>query len=224
MFTPKYIQAKSSVTISNWTMINDLVLYPEDKVLFGERCDGDLLLMRGRNGSLQKFARFYDGTLISESQQTVLSKHLWTIIGAIKAIERPLCKASLGTQKWYIRVLGREGDLQLQWLDSVEKQALDSTYLQELGRKLQRYDPNLCIIAGWKPSALDEYPYFVAGKILFYPKKNELASGFVSTWAKASRREMRRNWLKRREKPSRGVLFPIPPLTRQKKEDRLASK
>jgi hypothetical protein len=224
MSTPKYIQAKSNVIISTWTMINDLVLYPEDRLLLGECSDGDLLLVRRRNGLLQKFARFYDGTLISEPQQTVLSKHLWTIIGAIKAVERPLGKASLGAQKWYIRVLGREGDSELQWLDSVEKQAVDSTYLQELGRRLQMYNPNLCIIAGWKPSTLDEYPYFVAGKVLFYPKKNELASGFVSTWAKASRREMRRNWLKRREKPNIAVLFPIPPLTREKKEDRLASK
>lgn len=224
MSTPKYIQANSSVTILTWTMINDLVLYPEDRLLFGERCDGDLLLVRRNNGALQKFARFYDGTLISEPQQTVLSKHLWTIIGAIKAVERPLSKGSFGTQKWYIRVLGREGDPQLEWLDSVEQQAISSTYLQELGRKLQRYNPRLCIIAGWKQTALEQYPYFVAGKILFYPKKNELASGFVSTWAKASRREMRRNWLKRRERPNIGVLFPIPPLTRQKKEDRLASK
>ena len=200
-------------------------MYPEDILILGDVSDGDLLIVEKRHGLSQRFARFYDGTLISEPQKTVLSGNLWKIVGAVKSIQRPLHRASLGTKQWYIRVLGRENDRKLDWLNHVEKQALDASYLQELGRRLHDYNPELGIIAAWKKSTVEDCTDFVAGTILFCPKKNELASGFVSTWAKASRREMRRNWLKRRERPSLGgVVFPIPALTITTKEDRLASK
>lgn len=225
MSIPKYIHTNQNIKILNWGMIDDLILYPEDVLILGKPSDGDLLIVEKKHGLSQRFARFYDGTLISEPQKTVLSKNLWNVIGAVKAIQRPLDQASLGTKRWYIKVLGRENDRKLDWLNHVETQALEASYLQELGKKLLKYNPNLGIIAAWKKSDVEDYSYFVAGKILFYPKKNELASGFVSTWAKASRREMRRNWLKRRERPSlSGVILPIPPLTISKKEDRLASK
>lgn len=230
MSIPKYIQTINQIQIQEWGMIDDLVLYPDDILVLGEVQDGDLLLVekkhRDKDQTLsQRFARFYDGTLISEPHKTVLSKSLWEIVGAVKAIQRPLDRASLGAKKWYIKVLGGENDPQLSWLKHLENQALDVIYLQELGAKLLKYNSDIGIIAAWKLSDLENYSCFVSGHILFYPKKNELASGFVSTWAKASRREMRRNWQKRREIPSKfGFFLPIPPLTDISKEDRLASK
>lgn len=225
MSIPKYIHTNHHIKIDHWGMIDDLVLYPNDILLLGEAQDGDLLIVEKKHGLSQRFARIYDGTLIAEPQRTVLSKSLWNIIGAVKAIQRPLSQASLGAKKWFIKVIGRENDPQLSWLEHIEKQPLDSTYLQDLGSRLARYNPNIGIVAAWKRSDLDEYSYFEAGHILFYPKKNELASGFVSTWAKASRREMRRNWLKRREAPAKnGFFFPIPSLAITQEEDTLASK
>ena len=113
MSIPKYMHTEQKITISSWGMIDDLILYPSDVLVLGEPQDGDLLLVEKMQSSSQRFARFYDGTLIAEPQRAVLSTQIWNIVGAVKAIQRPLNRASLGTKKWWIRVIGREDDSSL---------------------------------------------------------------------------------------------------------------
>ena len=204
-------QSNSStvITIVEWGMCDDMIIRPSDQLILGEEEDGDLLVIQPKDKlSPPKFARRYGGSIIAEPQKCPVSIRRWEVVSAVKMLQKDLSSASLGEGNWYIRIYNH--NLPEYWVQYIEEQALSSVYLEELGKQLLAFDPNIAICAAKNKEDLETASVPNSGKIGFVMRRNELASGYVSAWALASRREMRRRRTQRRTNTNIVDLYPIP--------------
>lgn len=197
------------ITIVEWGMCDDMIIRPDDQLVLGEEEEGDLLVIQPKDKlSPPKFARRYGGSIIAEPQKCPVSMLRWEVVAAVKMLQKDLSCASLGDGNWYIRI--HNHNLPEYWVQYIEEQPLSPVYLEELGKQLLAYDANISVCAGKTRDDLETTVLPSPGTIGFVMRRNELASGYVSTWALASRREMRRRRTQRRNNTNIAELYPIP--------------
>ncbi len=203
--------------VSTVGAIEDSICYPGDSLRLGVESEGDLLLVKATHPSMvvlypqPLFARRYgEYVILNTPHQPTIDMKKWTLVGAIKGIERRLSSNSaLGQSNWYIKVHGVEGVLVKDWVDYIESKALPPEYLAELALEISAID-GASIQAAWSRSALDHAIIPTPNSIVFSFNRLETTSGFVSSWAAATKRTLRRKRRVRRQLDFDQALHPVP--------------
>ncbi len=196
---------------------------------------GELFLIEATHPSIKilypqvLFARRYGNFLILDlphqptidlSDATECTK--WHIVGVVKGVERSLSSGiALGQDKWWIKIHGIDAyvsNVFNEWLHYIESQPLPPEYLAELVRFVSPMQ-GVSIQAGWSKEALYNCVLPNPETIVFSMHKPETASGFVSSWAVASKRRLRRKRLQRRQHSVPTSLYPLPTLECVQKQD-----
>ena len=156
------------------------------------------------------FARRYgEFIILNTPHQPTIDINQWEILGAVKGVERPLYQAALGVENWWVKIYGVEGFLSSEWVSYIESTPLPPEYLAELAKELLAIK-GVSIQASWTKEGLEQSVIPTPDMIVFSMHKLETASGFVSSWAVASKRQIRRKRQRRRQSRSGSVLLPIP--------------
>ena len=210
------LQDNHTVNVCTMGMIEDCILYPSDKLRLGVETEGDLLLLRATHvgmimlyPSLMCGRRYGEHIILNTPHQPTIDQSQWEVVGAIKGLERSLEQACLGTINWKITLHGIEGVLSREWKRYVESQSLPPEYLAELANEIAVIE-GASIQAGWSNEALEQAIVPTPGHIVFSLLKKETSSGFVSSWAVSSRRDLRRKRRRRRTLISQQSLYPVP--------------
>ena len=209
-FIPKFSVRTTHVEVTQWGMIDDMILNPGDQLLLGEATDGDLLVVKPYGFGEIKLARLYNDHLLLEPHKRSVTKKCWTILGGVKGIEKSLQRAVLGQNRWYVRIYNLPVGLDFTWLAHLEEQALPAMYLSELGNRLHQIDSQISMVACLEKEHLDNCMEANPGMISFSPNRSDSEAKFVGKWALASRRKQRRAWEARMKKTVPLELFPIP--------------
>ena len=207
---------KSTVDVCTIGMIDDCILYPSDRLRLGIETDGDLLLLSATHvgmkmlyPSLMCGRRYGEHIILNTPHQPTIDQSQWDVVGAIKGVERSLEQACLGRLNWKVKLHGIEGVLSREWKEYVESQSLPPEYLAELANEIAVIE-GASIQAGWSDEALDNAIVPTLGCIVFSLLKKETSSGFVSSWAVSSRRDLRRKRRRRRTLIPQHSLYPVP--------------
>ena len=131
------------------------------------------------------------------------------VSGAVKGVERKLQQASFGVANWWVKIYGVERFLSSEWVSYIESTSLPPEYLAELAKELLAIK-GVSIQAAWTKEGLEQSVDPKPDRIVFSMHKLETASGFVSSWAVASKRQIRRKRERRRQTKFRSVLLPVP--------------
>ena len=206
------------IQVIEFGMIGDCVLRPSDMLRLGEASDGDVLLVEASHKTMKvfypevQFARQCGRHVLLEiSRQPTIDLNQWTIFGAIKGLERPLTDACVGDGYWFIRILGADGWISREWIDSMESQPIDAIYLSELATELSLI-PDVAILAARQANFIDEMPIPSPGTILLSFRSPESTSMFATDWEAGSRRRMRLKRLAKRMPKQTPLLYPLPKL------------
>ena len=147
--------------------------------------------------------------ILNTPHQPTIDITQWEILGAVKGVERPLHQAALGIENWWVKIYGVEGILSPEWIAYIESTSLPPEYLSELAKELVAIK-GVSIQASWTKEGLEMSIVPTPETIVFSMHKLETASGFVSSWAAASKRQLRRKRQRRRQSRSGCVLLPVP--------------
>ena len=207
---------QSTAVIDTVGMIEECLLFPGDRLRLGAEQEGDLLLLEANHPSLKVlypdllFARRYgEFVILCTPHQPTINIEQWKIIGAVKGLERSLERATLGIDSWWVKIHGVEGVLAREWVSYIESVPLPPEYLSELTYELSAID-GASVQASWTQEGLENAIVPTPDKIVFSMHKLETASGFVSSWAVASKRQLRRKRQRRRQPRSEAALRPVP--------------
>ena len=210
------LQDNYTATVCTMGMIEDCILYPSDRLRLGAEAEGDLLLLRAVHvgmkilyPSLMCARRYGAHIILNTTHQPTIDESQWEVIGAIKGLERSLDHACLGVSKWKIKLHGIEGVFSREWKEYVESRSIPPEYLAELAQEIAVIE-GASIQAGWSNEALESAIVPKPGYIVFSLLKKETSSGFVSSWAVSSRRDLRRKRRQRRTLISQQSLYPVP--------------
>ena len=223
-YIPQFSMREDHVEVTQWGMIDDMIFNPGDRLLIGTPVDGDLLVLKPYGFGKIKLARLYNDHLLIEPHKRSVTRECWTIIGAVKGIEKSLQTAALGTQRWYVRILNLPVTADFTWISHIEDQPLPAMYLAELANQLYQMDPKITMTASLQKEHLDNCIEPATGMISFYPNRCDSEAKFVGKWALASRRKQRRDREIRMRKMDPVELFPIPNEHIEVDCDKLASK
>ena len=197
-------------------MVDGCLFYPGDVLRIGKESEGDLLLVKATHKTMKLlypdvlFARRYgEFIILNTPHQPTIDITQWEIIGAVKGVERSLHQAALGIENWWVKIYGVEGFLSPEWVSYIESTPLPPEYLAELAKELLAIK-GVSIQASWTKEGLEQSVIPTPDMIVFSMHKLETASGFVSSWAVASKRQIRRKRQRRRQSRSGSVLLPIP--------------
>ena len=156
------------------------------------------------------FARRYgEFIILNTPHQPTIDTEQWEIIGAVKGVERSLNQAAFGVDNWWLKVHGVDGILSDEWIAYIESTPLPPEYVSELAKELMAIK-GASIQAAWTKEGLENAIIPTPDTIVFSLHKLETASGFVSSWAAASKRQLRRKRQRRRQSRSGTVLLPVP--------------
>ncbi len=196
--------------------VDNCLFYPGDLLRIGSEIEGDLLLVKATHSTMELlypgilFARRYGEFIILDTpHQPTIDIEQWEIIGAVKGVERPLDQAAFGVENWWLKIHGVEGVLSNEWISYIESMSLPPEYVAELAKELSSIK-GASIQASWTREGLENAIVPVPETVIFSLHKLETASGFVSSWAAASKRQLRRKRQRRRHFRSRSVLLPVP--------------
>ena len=197
-------------------IVDSCLFYPGDLLRIGSEVDGDLLLVRATHSTMELlypgvfFARRYgEFIILNTPHQPTIDPEQWEIIGAVKGVERALEQAAFGVENWWLKVYGVDGILSDEWLSYIESTPLPPEYVAELAKELMAIK-GTSIQAAWTKEGLELATVPTPDTIVFSLHKLETASGFVSSWAAASKRQLRRKRQRRRQSRSGVVLLPVP--------------
>ena len=197
-------------------VVDNCLLYPGDILRIGSEIDGELLLVKAVHLTMKLlypgilFARRYGEFIILDTpHHPTIDIEQWEIIGAVKGVERPLDQAAFGVDNWWLKIHGVEGVLSNEWLSYIESMSLPPEYVAELAKELLAIK-GASIQASWTQEGLENAIVPIPGTVVFSLHKLETASGFVSSWAAASKRQLRRKRKRRRHFRSGSVLLPVP--------------
>ena len=199
-------------------MIDDCLLYPGDVLRLGSESDGDLLVVEAIHPTMKLLypsilvaRRYGEFIILNTAHQPTIDIEQWRILGAVKGVERSMTTGGFGVEKWWIKVFGVEGVLSSEWLDYIESMPLPPEYVSELALELSAIEGS-SIQAAWTKEGLENMCVPNPNTIVFALHKIETASGFVSSWAIASKRQLRRKRSVRRQADyGRTVsLLPVP--------------
>ena len=207
---------QSTAIIDTVGMIEECVLFPGDILRLGDEEEGDLLLLKANHSAVRVlypdllFARRYgDFVILCTPHQPTINMEQWDLVGAVKGLDRPLDRATLGVDNWWVKIHGVEGVLSNEWVSYIESVPLPPEYLSELTYELSAI-PGASVQASWTREGLENAIVPTPNKIVFSMHKLETASGFVSSWAVASKRQLRRKRQRRRQPRSTAALRPVP--------------
>lgn len=222
---PQHSQLKSpSISIVNQHTayvdsigtVDNCLFYPGDLLRIGSEVDGDVLLVRATHTTMRLlypgvlFARRYgEFIILNTPHQPTIDIEQWEILGAVKGIEKSLTRAAFGVDNWWLKVHGVEGVLSHEWISYIESTPLPPEYVAELAKELSAIN-GASIQAAWTKEGLDSAIVPTPDTVVFSLHKLETASGFVSSWAVASKRQLRRKRQRRRQSRSGSVLLPVP--------------
>ena len=211
------LTSEHRATVITVGMIEESILYPGDSLRLGVENDGDVLLVQATHPTTAMlyteplFARRYgEFVILNTAHQPTIDMTQWSILGAVKGIERRLSSnPALGQTNWYIKVYGVEGTLARDWVHYIESKPLPPEYLAELAMEIASID-GASIQAAWSRRALEEAIIPTPGSIVFSFNRLETTSGFVSSWAAATKRTLRRKRRVRRRLDFDEALHPVP--------------
>ena len=210
------IQDVHEASVDTVGMIDSCVLYPTDILRIGQETEGDLLLVKATHPTKKLLypgvycARRYGVfVILNTPNQPTIDIEQWEIIGAVKGVERSLDHAAFGVDRWWIKIFGLERYMSSEWLTYIENTPLPPEYLAELAQELQAFN-GVSIQASWTKEGLEALEVPPSNTIVFSMHKLETSSGFVSSWAAASKRQIRRKRQRRRQSVSSFGLLPVP--------------
>ena len=105
-------------------------------------------------------------------------------------------------ENWWLKVHGVDGVLSDEWISYIESTPLPPEYVSELAKELMAIE-GASIQAAWTQEGLENAIIPTPDTIVFSLHKLETASGFVSSWAAASKRQLRRKRQRRHAGPQR---------------------
>ena len=210
------IVSPHTACVNSIGVVDGCLFYPDDLLRIGTEVEGDLLLVKAIQPTIGLlypgilFARRYgEFIILNTPHQPTIDEEQWSILGAVKGIERSLSQAAFGVENWWLKVHGVEGILSSEWISYIESRPLPPEYVSELAKELGAIT-GASIQAAWTKEGLELAIVPNPGTIVFSLHKLETASGFVSSWAAASKRQLRRKRQRRRQSLSGSILLPVP--------------
>ena len=199
-----------SVKVHSWGMLDDIRLLPGDKLVLHkfhsiekgvylptdlkQYLSGELLLLRPQGAGRLMLGRRYGDTVLAEPFGKSVSLARWIVIGAIRAVERPLGMDSPTDRSLFPSLKNTDSALQHHF----ERALLcSSTYLGEVSRRLKDCTPDasLVLAASQKDlsTLLEDCP---PGVMWFSTMKEEHLSQDAGTpsWQAGAKRLRRRAW------------------------------
>ena len=221
---PNIVLDEIGAVVTEWGIVDDLVLYPDDRLTLRPPREGDLLLLKPYGIGKLKLGRLYNEELILEPHKTSISKERWVIVGGIQGIERPLDVAGFGTGNWYLKAYNLPSDADWTWLHMLEQRPITSIYITELARQLYQYFPEVSLCIARSIEQLKQGSSPSKGCISISCNRTDEKSMYSEKWALASNRAKRRRKSRIQKNRTEVNLFPIPSLSGLEECVKLASK
>ncbi|MEC7984688.1 MAG: hypothetical protein VX278_05965 [Myxococcota bacterium] len=199
-----------SVQVKSWGMLDDIRLLPGDKLVLHkfhsveagvylstdltQYRSGELLLLRPQGAGRLMLGRKYGETVLAEPFGKSVSLARWIVIGAIRAVERPLGMDSPTDRSLFPSLKNTESILQHHFTRPL---LCSSTYLGEVSRRLKDLTPNASLVLAASKSELsgllEDCP---PGVMWFSTMKEEHLSQHACTpsWQAGAKRLRRRAW------------------------------
>ena len=200
----------SYVHVEGWGHIENIRLLPMDRLIIHKNNEidrepeyqsGELLLLRPKGFGRLILGRVYGEHILMEPFGKVVSLERWSIVGAILAVERNLGSGSPLDEHAYIGLYNAPSHYE----EHIhEDHVCEPLYIEELSKRLSQEDADAsCVVSidqAIVPVLLAQVPN---GKLWISPNTKESVPNFCKEWQITSKRQQRKNWMKRHKKECR---------------------